>query len=345
MHKVIRVSVLVVVILLINLYGKLFLNEWQMNKEKNATSKVVQNKKNQNNSQTIIHSESIIGMIEMNESEVLKKFGKPNRVEPSGYGFEWWVYNDYSEYTQFGIKDNKVVTVYGAGRNVDIAPFKMGQRYEELYGQQLPVDMVSFSYKEESYQVTLTEEELLEKPLLQMGNTFVQLYFDKFTHLLSSIRIMDKETLLRYRPYKLTYTGQLPFDDTSAQKTPEVQRANELEIFDLTNVAREKQGLSPLKWSNAASVMAYKHSKDMSVNHYFDHVSPQGEDLQMRLSDNHISYIMAGENIAAQYSDGIAAVEGWMNSEGHRINILNKNYTLLGVGVYEKYYTQNFLKQ
>ncbi|MEK1830243.1 CAP domain-containing protein [Priestia megaterium] len=52
---------------------------------------------------------------------------------------------------------------------------------------------------------------------------------------------------------------------------------------------------------------------------------------------------MAGENIASNYQDGIAAVEGWLNSEGHRKALLNKEFTRLGVGVYEKYYTQNFI--
>ncbi|MGK0698226.1 CAP domain-containing protein [Priestia flexa] len=52
---------------------------------------------------------------------------------------------------------------------------------------------------------------------------------------------------------------------------------------------------------------------------------------------------MAGENIASNYTDGPAAVEGWLNSEGHRKALLNNDFTHLGVGVYEKFYTQNFI--
>lgn len=52
-----------------------------------------------------------------------------------------------------------------------------------------------------------------------------------------------------------------------------------------------------------------------------------------------------GENIAYNYVDGPAAVEGWLNSEGHRKALLNQDYTHLGVGVKEKYYTQNFIKK
>ncbi|WP_373370355.1 CAP domain-containing protein [Alkalicoccobacillus plakortidis] len=50
-----------------------------------------------------------------------------------------------------------------------------------------------------------------------------------------------------------------------------------------------------------------------------------------------------GENIALNYVDGAAAVEGWLNSEGHRVNLLHEGFTELGVGVYEKSFTQNFL--
>lgn len=58
-----------------------------------------------------------------------------------------------------------------------------------------------------------------------------------------------------------------------------------------------------------------------------------------------MEFQQAGENIAYNYVDGPAAVEGWLNSEGHRKALLNEDYTHLGVGVDHKYYTQNFIKQ
>lgn len=61
------------------------------------------------------------------------------------------------------------------------------------------------------------------------------------------------------------------------------------------------------------------------------------------MKKGNISFKVAGENIAAQYVDGLAAVEGWLNSEGHRVNLLDESYSHLGVGVYQRYYTQNFM--
>ena len=62
-----------------------------------------------------------------------------------------------------------------------------------------------------------------------------------------------------------------------------------------------------------------------------------------RLEVGKVTYRSAGENIAANYVDAIAVTEGWLNSKGHRESLLNKEFTQLGVGVYEKYYTQNFI--
>ena len=61
------------------------------------------------------------------------------------------------------------------------------------------------------------------------------------------------------------------------------------------------------------------------------------------MNAEYIEYQMAGENIAADYVDGPAAVEGWLNSEGHRKALLEKEYNQIGVGVYQKNYTQNFI--
>ena len=64
-----------------------------------------------------------------------------------------------------------------------------------------------------------------------------------------------------------------------------------------------------------------------------------------RLNLEEIAYSAAGENIAWNYMDAPDAHEGWLNSMGHRKNVFKKEFTHLGVGVVEKYYTQNFIKE
>ena len=91
--------------------------------------------------------------------------------------------------------------------------------------------------------------------------------------------------------------------------------------------------------------VAIGHSKDMKDNNYFSHDSPTLGTLGDRLQRGKVGFQLAGENIAAQHSDGVAALQGWLNSEGHRKNLLNEQFTGLGVGVYDKFYTQNFIRK
>src|SRR5699024_11722582 len=81
----------------------------------------------------------------------------------------------------------------------------------------------------------------------------------------------------------------------------------------------------------------------MYENNFFSHDSQDGRNLKDRLEEENIYYVSAGENIAAQHTDAPAAMEGWLNSEGHREAMLYEDYNRIGVGVHHLYYTQNFL--
>ena len=278
--------------------------------------------------------------------EVEESFGKPDRVEPSSYGYEWWVYNiDVSSYMQVGVQNNKVVTIFAIGENVNISPLLIGQPIDEVF-ELLPIEsIVSLNIKNNSYRFELSEEELNVKPLVKIGDVFIQLYFDKFTSELSSVRYMDAETLIKLRPYELVYRGELlSAEELSPKKWEEVENGNAQQILEITNMIRVRHNLQPVLWNEKVANVAYKHSKDMLEENFFSHESPRNGGLSDRLSTGEVFFQLAGENIAAKYIDGIAVVEGWLNSEGHRKTLLNEKFTELGVGVYEKYYTQNFIQ-
>jgi uncharacterized YkwD family protein len=106
----------------------------------------------------------------------------------------------------------------------------------------------------------------------------------------------------------------------------------EREVVRLVNIERSKQGLPSLTLDNKLSEVAEKKSWDMKAHNYFSHQSPTyGSPFDM-LKQAGISYRTAGENIAAGYPTAKAVVDGWMNSEGHRENILNPAFTKIGVG-------------
>ena len=123
--------------------------------------------------------------------------------------------------------------------------------------------------------------------------------------------------------------------------------ADEKETFDLINNQRTAAGLSPLIIDDELQNVARIKAKDMVDNSYFSHTSPTyGSPFDM-MKNFKISYKTAGENIAGNSSNS-GAVNAWMNSPGHKANIINNSYNYTGVAVvsspkYGKIYVQMFI--
>lgn len=121
----------------------------------------------------------------------------------------------------------------------------------------------------------------------------------------------------------------------------------ENEVIRLVNEQRVKNGLKELQADWELSRVARFKSQDMKDNNYFSHTSPiYGSPFEM-IKNFGISYRSAGENIARGQRTPQAVVNGWMNSSGHRANILNSTYTKIGVGYVAdgNYWTQMFISQ
>jgi uncharacterized protein YkwD len=123
----------------------------------------------------------------------------------------------------------------------------------------------------------------------------------------------------------------------------------ELEVLELINVERENRGLHPLCWNDQLFTAARGHSEDMATNGFFSHENLDGEDPTDRAAEAGYPG-PAGENIGAgnAYATPQQIVEGWMNSDGHRVNMLSSKYCDAGVGYaknendrYEIYWTLN----
>ena len=138
----------------------------------------------------------------------------------------------------------------------------------------------------------------------------------------------------------LIYPGQvltIPTEDNEA-------KSFEAEVVRLVNIERKKAGLAELKHNWELSRVARYKSEDMRDKGYFAHTSPTyGTPFQMMKSFG-ISYRTAGENIAKGQTTPAAVVNAWMNSSGHRANILNPSFTEIGVGYASgNYWTQMFI--
>ena len=144
---------------------------------------------------------------------------------------------------------------------------------------------------------------------------------------------------------------------TGNEKIKSIDAKIEKEVLRLTNIERQKHGLKKLQLDKKLAYLARYHAKDMAENNYFEH------DSYYRNSNNRlkktceifdrisafVNYDHTAENISAGRSTAKATVDSWMKSSGHKKNILNKDYTKLGVGYYysdeseyKTYWVQNF---
>ena len=129
---------------------------------------------------------------------------------------------------------------------------------------------------------------------------------------------------------------ELPPDGQNGGSTGAAVATIEQRAFDLVNIERANHGLPALVMDSAIRGVARRHSQEMAAYNYFNHTNLAGMSPADRLNNAGIPWRVAGENIA--YNSGhadpaAAAVVSWMNSPGHRANILNADYTHTGMGV------------
>ena len=138
-------------------------------------------------------------------------------------------------------------------------------------------------------------------------------------------------------------TSEAPTSTAPPSEPPEAATAAE-QVFTLVNEVRATAGCPALTVDENLDEAALLHSIDMSARDYMDHVTPEGQDPSDRARAAGYTGTGIGENIAQGYPDAAAVMDGWMNSEGHRANIVNCSYRVIGVGVASDgwYWTQMF---
>ncbi len=275
----------------------------------------------------------VVGGIQLGDTEasVLAKLGQPARKDASEYGFQWYVYNqDYKDYVQVGIQKGRVVGLYTNAANWSttdgIQSGTAAADVKKAYGK--PVELIKGN--------TIVTDNNEEANLFLIDDKYyATVFFDEHDkQRATAVLLIDKAVeTAQTRPYPA-------FSEA-------LRSAFEKQILDLANVSRARNGLAPLAWHDGIADTARKHSKDMAARDYFDHKNPDGLSPFDRMDADKIAYRAAAENIAAGQMSALFAHAGWMNSWGHRVNILDADLTRLGVGVhfggdYHLYYTQNF---
>lgn len=147
-----------------------------------------------------------------------------------------------------------------------------------------------------------------------------------------------------------TVNEQQPQSQASTVKEEPKQQVDAsitLQVVELTNKEREKAGLQPLQVDSALMANAQEKSQDMKNNNYFSHQSPTLGSPFDQMKKRGITYTAAGENIAKGQTTAEQVVQGWMDSPGHRANILDSKFTHIGVGYVAEgnYWTQQFIQK
>jgi len=268
------------------------------------------------------------------QEKVAAELGEPKSNSMNEYGTEWFTYHDgYQNFVMVSFDEKQ--TVNAIYTNDDLISSTAGIKYgslkstvRETFGE--PIKEIRKGLN--IYMLQETEG----FDVFKSGDTYTYVFYDLHQN--------DKVTAI-----------QLINDSLEKKKTgiyaggdSKLRNGFELQLFDLTNAARVRHGLSILKWESNVAGTARKHSDDMADNDYFSHENKQGKSPFDRMKDDGVSFRGAGENLAYGQSSSIFAHEGLMNSEGHRENILLDTYSHLGTGVsfnekLQPYYTENFL--
>ncbi|MFE5140406.1 sigma-70 family RNA polymerase sigma factor [Streptomyces fagopyri] len=132
----------------------------------------------------------------------------------------------------------------------------------------------------------------------------------------------------------------------SATETAAVATTTVAQVVELVNKERAKAGCGPLTEDAQLEKAAQAHSDDMAARNFFEHTNPDGADPGQRITAAGYRWSTYGENIAQGQQTPQAVMESWMNSPGHRANILNCSFKNIGVGVHKgsggPWWTQDF---
>jgi uncharacterized protein YkwD len=176
----------------------------------------------------------------------------------------------------------------------------------------------------------------------------------KGNHLTGTVRLDSLAYQVRHMEGDLHLVREIraPQAGVTAMAPMSKSTSMENEVLALVNLERQIQKLHSLQMDSRLHSAALGHSQDMAEQNYFDHTSLDLRTPGTRISQAGYAWSSYGENIAAGYPTPAAVVEGWMNSSGHRANILSSAFCDLGVGyaysgesTYGAYWTQDFGRQ
>jgi len=296
--------------------------------------------------------------IGMSLSEMLGMVGEPTHIEPTPYGYEWYIYNrDYHNYFQIGVRDSMVVKIYSNSADWSFKGTAVGDYISDVKNRLNFQDEIVFDYKNST--LTLSPQgsgqdwmymHYHSKAGVDAKDVIAYYIYDNHNNdRVTSMILGDVESTLAGGDYgyHISWAGDRPEfgpEPISPEMQAKVDETIGYQFQDLINSIRVRKGLHPLDWHQGAAEIAAEHSRDMYYNDFFAHDSPTTGSPGDRARSHGISFSLFLENIAYGRNSPILTHEALMNSLGHRKNILREDITAMGGAGYKNHkYTQKFL--
>jgi uncharacterized protein YkwD len=147
-----------------------------------------------------------------------------------------------------------------------------------------------------------------------------------------TVNELSQEIFTEYPGLQLYEQFQSQVPAISLPLVGQILGVEEQQVLELVNQERAVRGLTLLAADELLTNAARGHSQDMSQNNYFSHTGLNGSSPGQRIAATGYSFNTWGENIAAGYTSAASVMNGWMNSSGHRANILKSNFCDIGIG-------------
>jgi hypothetical protein len=249
-------------------------------------------------------------------ASVIKKNGKPSRIEPSEYGFQWYVFSrNYKKYLLAGIASGIVVAAYSNSKSLSYKGVKFNAAraaVRSALGKPLAY------IRTDKLVYILNDAD--RRDYIDMGDRFAVVFYDMLKGGgVTAMLIVPKDA----ETAALTARPALP---------AEVAAAYGRVSADLVNASRARFGLKKLAADAKLARFATSRCADMRDRNYFDHITPDRKSPFDLARGAGIRFKSMGENIAYGNYNAILAHESFMNSKGHRDNILKKAYRKIGTG-------------
>lgn len=290
-------------------------------------------------------TKGISTLIGKTSKDVLETYSTPKRIDPSEYGYEWWIYDTDNGLLMVSMKEDRVNQIYTNNSEFDIAPFVIGEPLDDIYRTTVLGQEITVELEENIYIFAMNEQDLHDRILVKYDNLYAQLYIDHETNKLYSIRFLDGETLVLHKPYEMQFIGELFEASTpSSYMQIDINLANRRQLTDLANSLRLQNGLPTLLPSDTLASLADYNSEHMFLGMMDSQVTNEYK-IEDQLNEVQQNYEQHGVNVATNYKDAIEVIHGWMNSKEHRTLLTDEEFTHIGSGAFMNYYTQLYVKQ